>query len=107
MPTEFANLRKTRLGELRDQQGCQFYKEIETCDLSPEHKMAGIRFCANEIDDPIQIPIVFTDEATVQLNLQKDGVQRRRGAHIPEALAVCDLHPGQVMVWSGISSDGY
>jgi hypothetical protein len=65
MPTEFPNLRKTRLWELRHQQGYHLYKEIEICDITPEHKMARVRLCAGEIDDPIKIPIMFTDESKV------------------------------------------
>jgi hypothetical protein len=94
MPVEFANFRTTRLWELRHQQGHHFDKEIEICHLSPEHMMTRVRFCVNEIDNPIKIPIVFTDESMVQVNMHKGGVWRKSGVHIPEAFAVRDLHPG-------------
>jgi hypothetical protein len=86
MLAEFTNLHKTRFWELRHQQGYYFYKEIEICDLTPEYKMAQVRLCADEIDNPIKIPIVFTGESTVQVNMHKNGVLRKRSVHIPRSL---------------------
>jgi hypothetical protein len=53
------------------------------------------------------IPIVFTDESIVQMNVKKGGIWRKHGDHIPEPFAEEEVHPIQVMVWGGISSGGY
>jgi hypothetical protein len=101
------NLNRTRLWELRHQRGYHFYKDIPVCDLTIDHKIERVRFCANEMTHPIQMPIVFTDESTVQCNMHKGGIWRKRGVRIPEGFVVHDAHPVQVMIWGGISRDGY
>jgi hypothetical protein len=41
------------------------------------------------------------------MNVQKGGIWRKRGGHIPESFAEKEAHPIQIMVWGGIGQGGY
>jgi hypothetical protein len=63
MESEIRN--ETLLWQLRHDRRYHFYKEISICDLTPDHKSTRLEFTAEELRNPIGMPIVFTDESTV------------------------------------------
>jgi hypothetical protein len=54
-----------------------------------------------------QTPIIFTDESTVEVDLSRGGLWRKRGHQIPESYFVHNAHPIHVMIWGGIGPNGY
>jgi transposase len=103
---ETFHLGKNIVDRFRHANGYHFYKDTDVCDLTCEHKRERVRFCEQELSRPCQIPIVFTDESTVQMNLKKGGIWRKRGVHLEQEYSPTTAHPIQVMVWGGILTDG-
>jgi hypothetical protein len=59
----------------------------------------------NQVDPTI--PIIFTDESTVEVDLSGTGIWRIRGVYPSEVFFRKDAHPVHVMVWGGIGPNGY
>ena len=51
--------------------------------------------------------IIITDESTVEVDMIKGGIWRRRGHYPPGSFKTKDPHPVHVMVWGGIGPNGY
>jgi hypothetical protein len=75
--------------------------------LTERHKQARVEFCQHQTRDPFPFPIIFTDESTVALNLNKGGLWRIRGHRIEQEHYIMDAHPLQVMVWGAIGPGGW
>lgn len=54
-----------------------------------------------------EINLIITDESTVQIDLCKGGIWRRRGHYPPGSFKEKDSRPIHVMVWGGIGPNGY
>ena len=84
----------------------KFYKVKDIPPLNESHKAARVKFCQWFLEHP-QTPIIFTDESSIQQNLQKGGIWRRRGTYPPGSFAPKEKHPLTVMVWGGVGPNGY
>jgi transposase len=96
------------LWRIRHTQRFHFYRETPICPLDQAHRDARIRFCdmvLGGIDS--QLPIIFTDESIVQVNMSGRGIWRQRAIHIPEEFVLRIAHPIQVMIWGGIGPGGF
>jgi transposase len=96
----------TKLWELRHNNGYHFYKEVTVSPLSDQAKQDRLAFCLREVTTPFDLPIIFTDESTVEQDLRKGGIWRRKGEIIPEMFVPTEAHPISVMVWGGIGPNG-
>jgi hypothetical protein len=85
----------------------RFYKTVPVPSLKQHHKDARVRFCHDQINNPFPFPIVFSDESTVEVNLDRLGLWRIRGHHIPEENFQQDAHPEHVMIWGAIGPGGW
>jgi hypothetical protein len=88
--------------------GLHFYKTVPIPGLLPRHLLPRKIFCDAQTRNPSSLPIIFTDESTVQMNLKKgSGIWRHRGAHPVEGFFVSNAHPLSVMVWGAIGPGGW
>jgi hypothetical protein len=101
------SLNTTKLSRLLHVHRSHYYKEIAILPLTEDYKLNRMRFCAEYMNFDSDIPIAYTDESIPEMNVQKGGIWRKRGDHIPESFAEKEAHPVQVMVWGGISQGGY
>jgi hypothetical protein len=65
-----------------------------------------VKFCYEEIANPCQTIIAFTNESLVMMNPNKGGIWRRRGEYIAEEFRPTSVRTIQVMVWCAIFTDG-
>ena len=73
--------------KIRHEEKFNYYNMTPTCQLTQQHIEARLRYCRFVVERPL-IPIVFTDESTVEVNLSKPGIWRRRG-HYPPGMLLC------------------
>jgi transposase-like protein len=99
---------RSRVWEIRHKNHYHFYQETPVCPLDQGHKDARVRFCETILTQIApDVPIIFTDESTVQVNLCGRGIWRKHGVHIPESFIPKVAHPVQVMIWGGIGPGGF
>lgn len=98
----------SRLWNLRHEHHIHCYQQKPVCPLTPDHKNFRVQFCnyiLNQFDH--RIPVIFTDESTVEIDLKLGPVWRPKGVPIVEEFYARPAHPMHVMIWGGIGPDGY
>jgi hypothetical protein len=96
------------LQKFRHQHHIHCYQQKPFCPLTPEQMAARVQFCNHILNDvDPAIPIIFTDESSVEIDLRLGPVWRPKGARIPEEFYESPAHPMRVMIWGGIGPDGY
>lgn len=86
-----------------------YMKKIPIPNLTDEYKSKRVQFSNYIKSFPPNAPpkIIITDESTVEVNLLKGGIWRKRGHYPPGSFKGKDPHPVHVMVWGGIGPGGY
>lgn len=84
-----------------------YFKVKKMPPLDLKHKTARIEYCDFILEHQKMPPIIFTDESTIQINLEKRGIWRRRGCYPTGSFIETIQHPISVMVWGGIGPDGF
>lgn len=89
--------------------GIEYFSKIAIPNLTDEHKQKRVAFsqkiCNYEHNN---LPnIIIIDESTVEVNLKKGGIWRRRGHYPNGTFYTKEGHPISVMVWGGIGPNGY
>lgn len=92
-----------------NQNQIHYMKKIPIPNLTDQHKEKRVQFSNYICNFPINLPpkLIITDESTVEVNLLKGGIWRRRGHYPPGSFKGKDAHPIHVMVWGGIGPGGY
>lgn len=89
--------------------GIKYFKKVPIPNLTNYHKIKRMDF-STKISNYSQenIPnFIITDESTVEENLEKGGIWRRRGHFPPGTFYTKEGHPISVMVWRGIGPGSY
>lgn len=87
----------------------KFHPKIPVPSLTEKHKIERVRF-ANKFahlsyrDMPV---IIFSDESSVQVNLDSGGIWRRRGEYPNGSFCEKNAYPVKVMVWGAIGPEGF
>jgi hypothetical protein len=87
----------------------KYYKKIAIPPLTEAHKLHRVEF-ANMFANLAyhQMPIIiFTDEASIQVNLDGQGIWRRRGEYPPGSFFEKNAFPIKCMVWGAIGPRGF
>ena len=92
---------------IRNQEKIKYYKVKEMPPITQEKKESRIKYCHYILSFPSMPPVIFTDESTVQVNLVKRGIWRKRGLFPEGSLVQSKQYPISVMVWGGIGPNGY
>jgi hypothetical protein len=101
------NFSINRLWQFRHQGHYHYYKRVPVCPLTADHMRARVAFCDTAAEfDPQQV-IIFTDESTVEQDLNEGGIWRRKGERVEEGFFQQTGHPVHVMIWGGIGPNGY
>ena len=83
-----------------------YYDMTPVPPLTPLHIQKRIDYCNYILNNP-NLTIVFTDESTICQDLAHGGIWRKRGHYPPESFYSKEAHPLSVMVWGGISKNGF
>jgi hypothetical protein len=72
---------------MSDRNGFRYYDSIPVPQLSESVKQEKVPFCLAQLWREHARPIVFTDESSVQQDMQPGGISRRRGNSFPKRCA--------------------
>ena len=103
----FLSISHESIRQLRLNNKINYYKVKKMPPLSQAKKNARVEYCKFILSFPSMPPVIFTDESTVQVNLIKRGIWRKRGFYPEGSFGQSKQHPLSVMVWGGIGPNGY
>ena len=103
------DISKSSIYDIFKSNSIKYTPKVPVSSLTETHQQKRIEICQKFADIPYsQMPfLVFTDESTVMVDLEKGGIWRKKGVYPPEAFYVKQAHPIQVMVWGAIGPRGY
>lgn len=91
----------------RKESGLGYFKTIPVPPLTIGHKNARVVFATQMLMNYNHLPIVFTDESSIQMDLSTRGIWRKRAEVLEESFYNKSAHQFRVMVFGGIGSDGH
>lgn len=92
---------------MRHEAGIHFYTTTPVPNLTPRHIQNRIQFCNEIASNFPTLPIIFTDESMIEVDLSHHGAWRKHGEHPAETFYPSDAHPVHVMVWGAIGPNGF
>ena len=87
----------------------KYFQKIPVPPLAPNHMQNRVNFAARFAQTAYaNMPaLIFSDESTVEANLNGGGIWRRRGEYPPEAFYEKGAHPVSCMIWGAIGPIGF
>jgi hypothetical protein len=82
-----------------------YYDSIPIPPMTDKHKAMRVQFCEGILSSVGILPILFTDESLVSVNLDKGGIWRLKNEFVSEAFFEKNAHNTSVMVWGGITNN--
>lgn len=82
---------------------------IPMCRLTQQHKINRVNFANYFAHLPLGYarPIIFSDESTICININKRGIWRKRGFYPEEGFYIKESKPKSIMIWGAIGPYGW
>ena len=79
----------------------KYFRKIAISKLTEQHKQKRVEFSQmmSDVLPNSSLNIIISDESTIEVNLLKGGIWRRRGHYPPGSFKEKEPHPIHVMVW--------
>lgn len=99
---------KSTIKKILNENRIEFFKRTPVSPLTEEHKNKRLEIVSMicSVEPRSLPPIVFTDESSIYVDLEKGGIWRLRGFYPPECFYEKKQAPVHIMVWGGIGPRG-
>ena len=92
-----------------NEDGIKYFQKIPVPPLTATHMQNRVNFATQfaQMAYANMPSLIFTDESTVEVNLNGGGIWRRRGEYPPGSFYEKVAHPVSCMIWGAIGPKGF
>lgn len=103
------DIAKSSVKSILNENNIGYYKRTPISPLSQYHKNKRLDIYKQITRIPPQnlLPIIFTDESTVYMDLEGGGIWRERGFYPPQSFYEKKQGSLHLMIWGGIGPNGF
>lgn len=103
------DIAKSSVKSILNENKISYYKRTPISPLTEFHKNRRLNICRQitSVSPQNLLPIIFTDESTVYMDLEGGGIWRERGFYPPQSFFEKEQGPLHLMIWGGIGPNGF